>query len=137
MWIYFRDGFVSIVRNTELPNFLHVRARAEAHLVAFRELAGLSPEECPLRHTPEGDYAWRCDIVETLVAHALFRQASSIDYDNFKGAVHDEHPAHRSMENHAWHKALMDTWSASRFFQEDVESDFLDTFTAALRSTDE
>ena len=42
-----------------------------------------------VQSTPTGDYRWRMDFPRAEWARIAAEEAASIDYDNFKDAVHD------------------------------------------------
>ena len=105
MWVFTKSGFFSAVRHTEKPDVLLVRARFEGDLERFCRTHGLHGIKKTIRETPDADYRFRAEIPCEAFAEALRAEALTIDYPNFKSAVHD------GTERDA---AYMDCWSAMR-----------------------
>lgn len=88
MWIYTPEGFISIVRDREEPDMLHVRARRIEHLERFR---GGHPERDlhPVRIDDGADYRYRIIAHENWVAGMIELMLKQMEYDNVKQATHD------------------------------------------------
>ena len=86
MWLYCKSGFFSGVRHAEKPNTIHVRARFKGDLERLCRAHGLRPK---VAVTPKNDYRWRMDFPIAEWARIVMEEAESIDYENFKNAVHD------------------------------------------------
>jgi hypothetical protein len=84
MWIFARNGFLSIVQPPEHPECLLVRARIENDIQHF------FPAARP--RTTDGvnyDYRYRVLMQRNDVAAAIAKNVLRINYTNFKGAVRD------------------------------------------------
>ena len=80
MWILMNDSMLSVVRHSDLPGSLLVRAR----------LAGDIEQVFPSAQVLEGggsDYRFRATVPEQEVANAVSRRVLDIDYGNFKSSV--------------------------------------------------
>jgi hypothetical protein len=84
MWLATQHGFYSIVQKP--AGRFHVRTRCKQDLENLIALAGI---EAPLHHTTDGDYAWRIVVGQAEVGAIMAALATSIDYSNFKGRIHD------------------------------------------------
>jgi hypothetical protein len=82
MWVFLKDGFVSIVEDWKDKRFLWVRSRSSG------QLESLFPED-KITYTPNNDYAYRVKLSRTLVKHMIAQQVVDIDYTNFKNAIPD------------------------------------------------
>jgi hypothetical protein len=83
MWLCLKDGFISAVEHRRRPGVLVVRARNPDHL------RKLFPGK--RIYVREGsDYPARIFVKRYEFAEFLVRQASEIDYPNFKDAVPDD-----------------------------------------------
>jgi hypothetical protein len=83
MWLCLRDGFISVVEHRRRPGVLVVRARNPDHL---RKL--FPGKKIYVRKG--SDYPARVFVKRYEFAEFLVRQASEIDYSNFKNAVTDD-----------------------------------------------
>ncbi len=83
MWILTRDGFVSVVQETEGEHKgdLVVRARERGALEALRRHA---PTLSEIVIRPDRDYRYRAWLKRESLAAALAAMALEIDYPNFK-----------------------------------------------------
>lgn len=113
MWIFSKQGFVSVVKHRHLPGMLLVRGRARDDLENFvRLLEEIGGKTHSIQETPQADYRFRVVACKRTVAKVLARIATDIDYPNFKDEVHGD-PARDS--------AYMRVWTAMRNFQTDSE----------------
>ena len=97
MWLFTKEGFVSIVANRDEPGLYLARARISGHLgLVFR-----GKEET---HTPVADYPYRVIIDEAELIAALMRASMELDYFNFKGAIEDEE----------YHRLALRVWASAR-----------------------
>lgn len=80
MWVFSKNGAVSIVAHRDKPNTLIVRARSRAHLDAF-----LGHDD--VFHMPQADYPWRAEVDASDLPAMLARCADEINYPNFKSEV--------------------------------------------------
>jgi hypothetical protein len=97
MWVFTIDGFYSAVEHRDDRAMLMVRCRskADADRLAIRLLNVMStPPE--VRHTPEGDYAYRVSIPREAWAWYLWQSSFDIDYPNFKDAVYERRGGRRA-----------------------------------------
>lgn len=100
MWVFMSNAFLSIVAHRTKPGVLLVRARRAGDIRAAFPRRGVEV-------TPAADYRYRAEIPGCEVAAAIARQVCAIDYDNFKGSVHDG----------PRHDAYMRVWSAMAAYQ--------------------
>lgn len=90
MWLFTTAGTYSIVQDRADHGRLLVRCRARKELRALLRGAGLLRRYGRLvRHTPDGDYAFRASLPRAVVTDLLACAAEGVDYDNFKDAVKD------------------------------------------------
>lgn len=101
MWIFTTKGFISVVASKEAVDTLNVRARNKEHLQA------LLPD-AEVISLPGHDYKFRAFISTARFAELMAELASSIDYSNFKNAIHDN----------AYHHACEDVWAAMYKYQQ-------------------
>lgn len=109
MWIFTKNGFFSAVQHLDLPDCLLVRARLKGDLNRFITAHNI---KTLVQVTPNADYRYRAIIKKTDFAKAVEAEAESIDYSNFKNAVHDGTPRDT---------AYMKCWSAMVQAQEREE----------------
>jgi hypothetical protein len=102
MWVFTKNGFFSAVEHFEDSNLIHVRARFRGDLERLCGEYGILPK---VACTPGNDYMYRMDFDRSEWARIISSEASGIDYDNFKDAVHDGTDRDR---------AYMNCWSALR-----------------------
>lgn len=91
MWIASKHGWFSIVRKGQS---YHVRARQRRDLMALSEACwwpGISAGEGPpvRRSYPGSDYPWRMIINAPELRLIMGVLAAGVDYENFKGMIHD------------------------------------------------
>ena len=106
MWLFTKQGFFSAVQNFNDSNLIHVRARFKGDLERLCATYGVEPQVVNL---PDTDYPFRMDFERGKWAEIVKSEAESIDYSNFKSAVHD---GTRRDE------AYMDVWSALQEYQD-------------------
>jgi len=87
MWLFNKDGFLSIVEHRDDPDMLIVRARMQGDIERFW------PEQ-KIWITRDADYLYRAYISKERVAAVLWKMAKNIDYDKFKPAVSDHRRSH-------------------------------------------
>jgi hypothetical protein len=83
MWICLNNAFVSVIKDTKVPENLLVRARAKKHLEA------LFPR-LQITETPKRDYRWRVSVPAATMAALIAEKISDITYDNFKNSVQEK-----------------------------------------------
>jgi hypothetical protein len=112
-WFFFTEGFVSIVGDRNDADNLLVRARTEPHLLAFlgRDLLDELGRDI-IRTTPAGDYLYRAFIPRSFAVQRVEELTMGIDYDNFKNTLDD----------HDYHDAAFEVWSAMHKLQERTRS---------------
>jgi len=87
MWVFTKQGLLSIVENTNDKKTLLVRARQVHHITD--NFKGYMPQYLP-KYSPDRDYHWRSVIDREIVAKRLSEIILEIDYPNFKNSVDDE-----------------------------------------------
>ncbi|MBP5621773.1 MAG: hypothetical protein J6X44_07145 [Thermoguttaceae bacterium] len=102
MWLFCKQGFFSAVQNFDDSNLIHVRARFKGDLERLCKTYDVEPKVVSLAGT---DYPFRMDFERGKWAEIVKSEAESIDYENFKNAVHDG--TRRDL-------AYMDVWDAMR-----------------------
>ena len=102
MWIFTKCGFFSAVQHFEDEGIIHVRARFKGDLERLCATYGVTVD---IKETPGNDYRYRMDFARDIWADIVMQEATAIDYDNFKNAVHD---------GTARDRAYMDVWWAMR-----------------------
>lgn len=108
MWLFCKSGFFSAVQHAENPSLIHVRARFEGDIERLCEVNGI--RDVAVEHTPGNDYPYRADFPRSVWAEVVSREASVIDYTNFKNAVHD---------STSRDQAYMAVWASLRRLSED------------------
>lgn len=91
MWLFTPFGFFSCVAHRDEPDFICVRARARADLLAFLtrfpELDGHVPDGAIIA-TPDADYPYRAIVTRTGLSEVLSAFVlDELAYDNFKSEV--------------------------------------------------
>ncbi len=98
MWIYLNNAFLSIVQpEGSNPGVLFVRSRVR------RDIENLLPD-AEIMSTPTRDYPYRALVPVEKVKTVIANKILSIDYDNFKSSVQDNHR----------HNVYNRVWSATR-----------------------
>lgn len=95
MWIFLKDGFISVVQHEAEPDTLVIRARKLEHLFQLG-----TPESAILR-LPDADYPFRCYMHKRTFAVVMYEKIKTIDYTNFKNTL-DHDPK--------YHKACFNVW---------------------------
>jgi hypothetical protein len=114
MWTFTTDGFYSAVQHREDKGIMVVRCRKAADAFALQSrLLERGHPEYTVKHTPEGDYAYRLFIPRTAWAQYLIHAVESIDYPNFKDAVAERQGLDRADVYH-------DVWQMMLEYQTDV-----------------
>ena len=92
MWLFTRYGFFSVVRATDEPGCVQVRARVADDLEQLRSFSAsrLAATLPSVVSTPHADYAYRVIVPQPLWAKLSTALAEDIDYSNFKSEVHSE-----------------------------------------------
>ena len=83
MWIFAKDGFLSIVQHSQHKSLLLVRSRFRGDIEELFQ--GAEVEE-----TLDADYRYRAMLPKWSVAESIGRLVGSIDYPNFKGSLADQ-----------------------------------------------
>ncbi|OGM09316.1 hypothetical protein A2Z67_05235 [Candidatus Woesebacteria bacterium RBG_13_36_22] len=82
MWLFTRDGFLSIVEHNDKPDMLIVRSRFNGHIERiFGDLAGKVEKDAGT------DYEYRAEIRKAKVAEVIAQMVLDIDYGNFKNEL--------------------------------------------------
>lgn len=95
MWVFFRDGFVSVVAHRDRPDHVVVRGRFPGDVARF---LGVSASK--ERVTPTHDYRYRVEAHRDVFAEAMKRAAYGVTYENFKDSIRPRH----------MHGPAMETW---------------------------
>jgi len=102
MWIFTSQGFISVVAHRNHPQRLLVRARAKKHL------ENLFPAiKSEIQETPNADYGFRVVVERELFATWIKKQATKLDYDNFKNSIQEQ----------VYHHAANDVWAIMMDYQ--------------------
>jgi hypothetical protein len=81
MWIFCRDGFLSIVQHWEKPDILIVRSRFKGHIQRIFGDVAVVEEETGT------DYEYRAFLSKELVSKVIADAINDIDYGNFKNEL--------------------------------------------------
>ena len=101
MWIYTTRGFFSIVRDSDQPQNVLVRARLKGDL---ENLRSAWPTLTPTRETNRRDYRFRASLDARELPLLLSKLASEVTYTNFKNAVASKQGDDRANLYHdVWH----------------------------------
>ncbi len=106
MWLFCKHGFFSAVQNFNDSNLIHVRARFKGDLERLCKTYDVEPKVVGI---PNTDYPFRMDFERAKWAEIVRSEAESIDYENFKNAVHDG-----TLRDSAY----MGVWNVMRRFQD-------------------
>lgn len=114
MWVFTTDGFYSAVMHREDQTKVMVRCRkeADAKALAVRLITVLPDMPAEVKHTPEGDYAYRLVVPREAWAWYLWQFAMGLDYPNFKNAVAERQGLERADIYH-------DVWATMWEYQTD------------------
>lgn len=104
MWMFFNDGFISIVADKAEPTGerLLVRSRARGHIEAVFKGASVFT-------VPQSDYAYRAWVHRSDVAAVVADRIENLSYTNFKNSIRD----------HDYHDAAMGVWGVMYDYQAD------------------
>lgn len=102
MWVYIREGMVSVVKHRDKNNHLLLRARDKAHIESFIG----DVEDINVFHLNDADYRFRAVITKIDFDRMLLAQADKIDYPDFKGSLPDTNDGNR------YHHACTTAWHA-------------------------
>lgn len=94
MWIFAKQGFISVVVDRNNINNCIVRARFIGHIKAIFPKARV-------KETPEADYRFRATIKKEEVSRVVSEAVNNIDYTNFKNSL-EEAKYHRACST-VWH----------------------------------
>ena len=97
MWLYTTRGFFSIVRDSQRPGEVLVRARLKGDI---ENLRGVWPTLTPTLETNRRDYRWRASLPTRELPLLMSKLASEVDYTNFKDAVYQRQGAAREAIYH-------------------------------------
>jgi hypothetical protein len=81
MWIFTKDGFLSIVQHNDKPDILIVRSRFKGHIERIFGHAA------PKVDTTGKDYEYRAEIPKEKVAMVMSDMIKDIYYGNFKNEI--------------------------------------------------
>jgi len=110
MWIFAREGFLSIVQHRDHEELLVVRGRFRGGIEA------LFPD-AEVEETPKADYRYRTIVQKGAAARRIAEAVLGIDYENFKG----------SLDDLARHDTYTDVWAVMlRAQEQDVLVNCLD-----------
>lgn len=79
MWIFTRDGFLSIVQHNDKPDILIVRSRFKGHI---ERIFGVLADK-----DTGTDYEYRAEISRAIVSGVMSDLIKDIDYGNFKNEL--------------------------------------------------
>ena len=83
MWIFGKNGVLSIVRHRTKRGYLMVRA------IKKRDITNYWPD-ATVTETPEGDYRFRCVLHDRIVTAQIAKEIAAIDYERVKPAIADK-----------------------------------------------
>lgn len=101
MWIYTRDGFVSVRASAKSPDNVLLRFRTARHAQAF---ADKFREPRRIAVSDDTDYRYRFEASRRELASAMAREIGLLDYPNFKAAAAE-------LNDDDYASALHRTWS--------------------------
>ena len=84
MWIFFKEGMVSIVQHEHDKDIILIRARTKAALHAF-----CSVIELGVIRDKDFDYEYRIFMLRSDFEKILLEKTREIDYTNFKDSITD------------------------------------------------
>lgn len=101
MWIFSKQGFISVVQDRDDADVLHVRARVRDDLESIFPTAHVV-------EMPGADYLYRARVNRDEVANRLRDEVLGLSYDShFKDVALETAPRHPGR-----HGAMYATWSA-------------------------
>jgi hypothetical protein len=83
MWIFAKDGFLSITPHREKPDCFMVRGRVKGDIEYYFPNADVI-------ETPEADYRYRTTLLREEVADRIRKAVADIHYRGFKDSVTDK-----------------------------------------------
>ncbi len=89
MWLFLNDSYLSVVQHRDLPGALLVRSRVKGDIE--RAVPGAKVFE-----DLEADYRYRAVVDREAFKTALCQAVDRIDYDNFKGSIHNDPKRHEA-----------------------------------------
>lgn len=108
MWIFTKDGFISVVQHESDPALVRVRARKREHLERWFPHADI------IEMDAEADYRWHADVERLDLVVVLTDAVFDLDYtSHVKEAI--------AGDDDDFYKALLDTWFALHELQREPE----------------
>lgn len=121
MWLFFKNGFVSVVQHRDKPKRVLVRARRRQDLVAvvnvWSQLFGKKGRAPKIQVDSKADYTYRLNMDKAEWSKVVMSIANQIDYDNFKNSIEDG--CLLSFAHHVW-DAGQDYLGIDRYDQERI-----------------
>jgi hypothetical protein len=102
MWLFAKDGFLSVVQHNESADVLVVRSRFKGDIERLIRAKTFA--------TPSGDYPVRAHVEREAFRDAIVSQIERIDYDKFKPSVTDKRR----------HRAYFEIWDTLWQLQEQL-----------------
>lgn len=110
MWVFCQDGFFSAVQDRFCEkNQLSIRGRCEEDIGKLSSRLAYMGHKTQVLYTPTGDYHYRLLTSKEAWASYLAKEATAIDYPNFKDAT--------TNTDDLRHNAYFDCWQAMFNFQ--------------------
>lgn len=126
MWLFTKYGFYSVVQSytwhddlkvTDPDNFV-VRARCKDHLINLLTAFDETLSMCHIVETTDSDYQFRIRVPRREWLMVVATLTESINYDNFKGAVHNYEDTGTGPVKHSpYERALMQVWQTMQSLQ--------------------
>ena len=89
MWLFTKDGHVSIGQHSSAPDYLVVHSRMREEMDSFVALLDeVADKRHEIQETTEGDYRFLVMARRPVVAEAVSRMIAAIDYAKVMHAVH-------------------------------------------------
>src|SRR5436190_19013712 len=104
MWLFMREGFLSIKQDNDSKDILIVRSRFEGDI---EKLIGVKPF-MPV----ESDYPLHAHVDRDVVVKAIVDQVKNIDYPSFKSSISDPRRIRRYVQ----------VWAVMDHLQQDLEA---------------
>ena len=111
MWIFCKDGFVSVVQDWNNSTSVVVRGRNRDDLLNVAKAMKINPKT--VQTTPLNDYRYRFSATKRQWADYIYQCSIDIDYINFKGRVHEKIDPLRN-------DAYMKCWGAMGEYQDQL-----------------
>ena len=107
MWIFSKDGFVSVVEHRDDKELLLIRGRIKDDIEDIANLAEVLTGEKPeIVEMPDADYRFRIFLSKHVFKEIMQVKIDDLDYPNFKSSIRD----------HDRHNAYLDIWSVMHGF---------------------